>query len=122
MTSGVHDGTLWVHGRTGSEAGGGRRMKFVTIREFRNETAKIRKDLEAEREVVLTANGRPFALLSRVEPDSVEDEVLAVRRARARIAIDRMRAQAKARGLDKMTMEDVDAFIADVRRRRRASR
>jgi antitoxin (DNA-binding transcriptional repressor) of toxin-antitoxin stability system len=97
-------------------------MKFVTIREFRNETAKIRKDLEAEREVVLTANGRPFALLSRVEPDSVEDEVLAVRRARARIAIDRMRAQAKARGLDKMTMEDVDAFIADVRRRRRASR
>jgi antitoxin (DNA-binding transcriptional repressor) of toxin-antitoxin stability system len=97
-------------------------MKFVTIREFRNETAKIRKDLEAEREVVLTANGRPFALLSRVKPDSVEDEVLAVRRARARIAIDRMRAQAKARGLDKMTMEDVDAFIADVRRRRRASR
>ena len=96
-------------------------MKFVTIREFRNKTAEIRKDLEAEREVVLTANGRPFALLSRLDPDTVEDEIIALRRARASVAIARMRAQAKAQGLDKMTMEEIDAIIADVRRKRRAS-
>ena len=41
-------------------------------------------------------HGRPFALLSRVEPDTVEEEILAIRRARARIAIDAMRRQAKA--------------------------
>jgi len=97
-------------------------MKFVTIREFRNKTAEIRKDLEAEREVVLTANGRPFALLSRLDPDTVEDEIIALRRARARVAIARMRAQAKAQGLDKMTMEEIDAIIADVRRKRRVSK
>ena len=96
-------------------------MKFVTIREFRNKTAEIRKDLEAEREVVLTANGRPFALLSRLDPDTVEDEIIALRRARASVAIARMRAQAKAQGLDKMTMEEIDAIIADVRRKRRTS-
>jgi len=97
-------------------------MKFVTVREFRNKTAQIRRDLEAEREVVLTANGRPFALLSRLDPDTVEDEIIAIRRARARVAIARMRAQAKAQGLDKMTMEEIDAIIADVRRKRRASK
>jgi len=97
-------------------------MKFVTIREFRNKMSEIRKDLEAEREIVLTANGRPFALVSRVDPDTVEDEIIALRRARAHVAIARMRAQAKAQGLDKMTMEEIDAIIADVRRKRRASK
>lgn len=95
-------------------------MKFVTIREFRNKTAEIRRDLEADREIVLTANGRPFALLSRIEPDTVEEEILAIRRARARIAIDAMRRQAKAQGLDTMSMDDTDALIADVRSKRRS--
>jgi len=94
-------------------------MKFVTIRDFRNKTAEIRKDLDSEREIVLTANGRPFTLLSRLDPDTVEDEIMAVRRARARLAIDRMRAQAKAEGLDRMTMDEIDSVIADVRKRNR---
>ena len=93
-------------------------MKFVTIREFRNKTAEVREDLKTEGEIVLTANGRPFALLSRVEPDSVEQEVRALRRARARVAVERMRAQAKQRGLDGMTMDQVDELIAAVRRKR----
>jgi len=97
-------------------------MKFISIRDLRSNTARLRKDLEEEREVVVTANGRPFALMTRVEPDSVEEEILAIRRARARMAIERMRAQAKARGLDKMTMAEIDAVIADVRRKRRASK
>ena len=96
-------------------------VKYVPMRDFRNRTAEIRKDLEAQQDVVLTAKGRPFALVSRVEPDTVEDEVRALRRARARIAVDRMRAQAKTAGLDKMTMEEIDAFIADVRRKRRVT-
>jgi len=96
-------------------------MKFVTIRELRNKTAEISNDLDTEREIVLTANGRPFALLSRLDPDTVEDEIIAIRRARARIAIERMRAQAKAQGLDGMSMDEVDGIIADVRSRRQAT-
>ena len=96
-------------------------MKFLAIRDLRANTAGLRKDLEANREIVVTANGRPFALMTRVEPDTVEEELLALRQARARAAIDRMRARAKERGLDKMTMEDIDAIIADVRRKRQAA-
>ena len=97
-------------------------MKFITIKDLRSSTARLRKDLEAERDVVVTANGRPFALMTRVEPDNVEEELLAIRRARARAALSRIRAKAKADGLDRLTMDDIDAIIAKARRERRKAR
>jgi antitoxin (DNA-binding transcriptional repressor) of toxin-antitoxin stability system len=97
-------------------------MKFITIKDLRSSTAQLRKDLEAEREVVVTANGRPFAVMTRVDPDGVEDEILAIRRARARAALSRMRAKAKADGLDRLTMDEIDAIIAKARRERRKAK
>jgi len=75
-----------------------------------------------DREVVVTANGRPFAGMTRVEPDGVEEEILAIRRARARTALSRIRAKAKADGLDRMTMDEIDAIIAKARRERRSAK
>lgn len=97
-------------------------MKFVTIRDLRTKTAAIRKDLEQEREIVLTANGRPFAVMTPVGSDTVEDEIRAIRRARAKAAVERIRAQAKARGLDELTAKEIDTLIAEARRARRGSR
>ncbi|MBM4035966.1 MAG: type II toxin-antitoxin system prevent-host-death family antitoxin [Planctomycetes bacterium] len=97
-------------------------MKFVTIRDFRNKTAEIRKELETDREVILTSNGRPFAMVTGLDPDSVEEEVIARRRARALLLLDRIQADAKAHGLDKMTMEEIDAEIAAARRERRSGK
>jgi antitoxin (DNA-binding transcriptional repressor) of toxin-antitoxin stability system len=94
-------------------------MKFITIRDLRSNTAQLRKDLQTDREIVVTANGRPFAVMTRVDPDTVEDEVLAIRRARAQAALSRIRSEAKAEGLDRMTMDEVDAVIARARRTRR---
>jgi antitoxin (DNA-binding transcriptional repressor) of toxin-antitoxin stability system len=94
-------------------------MKFVSIRELRSKTATIRQDLTQAREIVLTANGRPFAVMTPVSAETVEEEVQAIRRARTRAAIDGLRAAAKAAGVDKLTMEDVDAEIAAARRARR---
>jgi antitoxin (DNA-binding transcriptional repressor) of toxin-antitoxin stability system len=93
-------------------------MKFITIRDLRGNTARIRKDLETEGEVVITVNGRPFALMTRVEPDKLEEEILAIRRARARAALSRIRVKAKAEGLDRLTMEQIDVIIAEARRKR----
>jgi len=95
-------------------------MKFITIRELRSKTASLRKDLKTDREVVLTANGRPFAIMTAVDPDKVEEELLAIRRARAQAALSSMRAKAKADGLDRMTMDEIDAIIKAARRDRRA--
>lgn len=100
--------------------GGAGIMKFVTIRDLRANTARLRKDLQKDRELVLTVNGRPFALMTPVEPDMVEEEVLAIRRARAQAALGRIRAKAKADGLDRVSMAETEAIIAQVRRERRA--
>ncbi len=97
-------------------------MKYISIRDLRSNTAQLRKDLKTEREVVVTASGRPFALLTHVEPDNVDEEILALRRARARAALSRIRANATAKGLDRMTMEQIDTIIAKARRERRGAR
>ena len=93
-------------------------MKFITIRDLRGNTARIRKDLEAEGEVVITANGRPFAVMTRVKADNLEEEILAIRRARATAALSRIRVKAKADGLDRLTMDQIDTLVAKARRER----
>ena len=97
-------------------------MKFVSIRDLRSNTASFRKELETEREIVLTANGRPFAVMTSVSSNTVEEELLAIRRARARTALSRIRARARAKGLDILSSRQIDALIAKVRRERRASK
>jgi antitoxin (DNA-binding transcriptional repressor) of toxin-antitoxin stability system len=97
-------------------------MRFVSVRELRANTATIRKDLESEQELVVTSNGKPFALMVQVDPSRMEQEIKAIRRAKFRMALDEIRAKAKADGLDKMTMEDIDVLIAEVRRESQAVR
>lgn len=97
-------------------------MKFVSLRDFRTRTPQIRKDLNTQHEIVLTANGRPIAILAKVDEDSFEERLKALRRSRARALLDRIRAKAKARGVDKLTMAEIDAIIAKVRREKRVGK
>ena len=97
-------------------------MKFVSIRDFRAKAAAFRRDIETGGEVILTINGKPFALLTPVDPEDFEKDVLAVRRARARRAVERIRAHAKAKGLDKLSTAQVDKIVAKARREGRRDR
>lgn len=92
-------------------------MKFLSIRELRGNVAGIRKDLERDREIVLTVSGKPFAVLVPVDPSEVERDLLEIRRARARGATESIRRTTKARGLDKLSSEQVDTLVQRVRRR-----
>ena len=60
--------------------------------------------------------------MTRMEPDRLEEEILAIRRARAQAALSRIRAKAKATGLDRLTMEQIDAIIAEARRETRGKK
>jgi hypothetical protein len=56
---------------------------------------------------------------SRRDNDSCAlTESLAIRRARARAAVSRIRAGASARGDDRLTVEEIDSIVAEVRRKR----
>jgi len=92
-------------------------MKFMSIREFRNQP--IQKAIADERQIVLTANGQPIAIISAVDPATLDDELDALRRARAQLALDRIRAKVKEAGADTLSMKDIDSEIAAARRERR---
>ena len=95
-------------------------MKFVSLRDFRTRTAAIRRALKQQHEIVLTANGRPTALLVDASEDDLEDSLKALRWIRFRRALDQIQRSAKEKGLDKLSMQEIDAIIAKTRRERRA--
>ena len=69
-------------------------MTFVSIRDMRT---------------------RPFALMIAAEGEDVEALLIALRRARAQLAVSKMRRQAAEAGLDRMTIDDIDAEIRQAR-------
>jgi antitoxin (DNA-binding transcriptional repressor) of toxin-antitoxin stability system len=97
-------------------------MDFVTVREFRTQPGKVWKKLEAGRDLVVTRNGKPFALITFTEPDRVEENLRAIRHARFQEALAAQHGRARQLGLDQTTMAEIDAEIAATRRATRAKR
>lgn len=95
-------------------------MKFVPVRELRGRTSQLWSGLEREKELVVTSHGKPIAILSATDEHSFERTLRDLRRCRADEALSRLQRDASRRGLDSLTMEDVDAEIRVHRRRRDA--
>jgi len=75
----------------------------------------MRSDLDRDEEEVLTANGRPYAIVSAVRPEWFDQELRAIRGARAKVALERMRASAIRAGTANLPSAKIDAIIADTR-------
>ncbi len=97
-------------------------MDYVTVRELRAESGKIWERIGAGEEIVVTRNGKPFALLLHTEPNEVEEALRVHRAARFGAVLDHIQAYAKAKGLDRITEEEIEAEIAASRKERRATR
>ena len=93
-------------------------MKFLSTRDLRNRPGYVR-DLAREDDLVLTANGKPGAILVCVEDDEFEETAWAIRQAKAQRALSRMRGQASRRGLDRLATAALDAEIRAVRSKRK---
>ncbi len=93
-------------------------MTFVSIRDMRTRPGEVWQQLQDEGDLIVTSSGRPFALMIAAEGEDVEALLLALRRARAQLAVSKMRRQAGEAGLDRMTMDDIDAEIRQARSER----
>jgi len=93
-------------------------MKFLSTRDLRNRPGYVRK-LAQKEDLVLTANGKPIALLLGVENDDLEETARVVRQARAQRALSRMRREAARRGLEQMPPAAIEAQIHAVRAKRK---
>ncbi|HET7508919.1 MAG TPA: hypothetical protein VFJ65_01590 [Solirubrobacterales bacterium] len=94
-------------------------MKFLSVRDLRSKSAEVWKGLTEEREMVVTSNGRPIAILSAVTEETLEETLAAIRRSRAVAAGSEIQRQSVLRGKDAITPAEIDAEIARVRRARR---
>lgn len=95
-------------------------MRFVTVREFRGSSGKVWGELAKEKEMVLTSNGKPVAILSAVADGDVEEALAAIRRARAIQAVEKLQGESVRQGTDRLSAQEIEEEIQAVRKRREA--
>ncbi len=71
-------------------------MTYIAVKDLK-QGRLIWEKLSAERELVITRDGRPCAILVSVETDEVEDSLAAIRRALFSAAVTRARRRAAAK-------------------------
>lgn len=92
-------------------------MKFISVRDLRGKSAEVWKDLATEREVVVTSNGRPIAILSAISESNLEESLAAIRQARAAEAVMSLQCRSVERGTESITMAEIDAEVKAVRKK-----
>jgi antitoxin (DNA-binding transcriptional repressor) of toxin-antitoxin stability system len=93
-------------------------MKFVTIRDLRSKSRQIQGDLPKYREMVLTSNGKPIAIMTAISEESLEDSLAAIRRARAVAAVTALQLRSARSGKYTTALREINEEIRQVRSRR----
>jgi antitoxin (DNA-binding transcriptional repressor) of toxin-antitoxin stability system len=95
-------------------------MKFVAVRTLSMDPAKVWRDLAQEKELILTDQGRPFALLTPIGDATFDREVDAFHEARALNALRSLQAASVAEGTGDLSMEEIAVLVAKARQERGA--
>ena len=93
-------------------------MKFISVRDLRGKSAEVWKKLPGEREMVVTNNGRPIAILAAVSESNLEESISAFRQARAVEALVSLQRRSLEQGTDRITPKEIEAEIKEVRKKR----
>ena len=93
-------------------------MKFVSVRDLRGKSAQLWKALSDEREMIITSNGRPIAILAAVSESNLEESLTAFRQARAVEAVASLQRRSVEQGTDSIAMDEIDTEIKAVRKKR----
>lgn len=82
-------------------------MKFITVRDLRTQPAKVWKQLITEKELVITNNGKPIALLTPLSDKNLEKTLRIIRKAHAEEALRAIRTQAQNSGSSQISMDEI---------------
>ena len=93
-------------------------MKFLSVRDLRGKSAEVWKELPREREMIITNNGRPVAILAAINESNLEESLAAFRQARAVEAVASLQRRSVEQLTDTITTAEIDAEIRDVRQKR----
>ena len=94
-------------------------MKLLSVRDLKTKSSQVWKDLPDQKEMVITSNGRPIAILSSVNEGNLEQVLAAFRQARAIEVVTSMQYDSVRKGKDKITLEEINNEIKIVRSKRK---
>lgn len=91
-------------------------MEFVPYRLLRNEPVALRRKLEDKGELVITVDGKPFAVMINLAgSENMDDILLLVSRLRAQMAARAIRSQAQRDGMNRLKDEQIEELIQKTR-------
>lgn len=93
-------------------------MKFLSVRDLRSKAAQVWQNLPQERELIITNNGRPIAILAAISESNLEESLTAFRQARAVEAVASLQRHSADVGTNNLTLDEIDAEIRAVRKKR----
>jgi antitoxin (DNA-binding transcriptional repressor) of toxin-antitoxin stability system len=94
-------------------------MKFLSVRDLKTKSSQVWKDLPEQKEMVVTSNGRPIALLSSINENNLEQVLTAFRRARAANSLASIQYDSIQKGTDTISMDEINAEIGVIRAKRK---
>jgi antitoxin (DNA-binding transcriptional repressor) of toxin-antitoxin stability system len=94
-------------------------MKFLSVRDLKTKSSRVWKDLPDQKDMVITSNGRPIAILSSINENNLEQVLSAFRQARSLEAVTSIQYESVRKGTDKITLEEINDEIREVRSKRK---
>ncbi len=94
-------------------------MKFLSVRDLKTKSSQVWKELPEQKEMVVTSNGRPIALLSSINENNLEQVLTAFRRARATNALASIQYDSIQKGTDMISMDEINTEIGAIRSERK---
>ena len=91
-------------------------VNLIAIKDLK-QPRRLKERLRAEKELLLTSDGRPVAVLVNVDNAEDPETILqSIRDSRSRLALSRIRETARRTGVSRFTPEQIDREIAAARK------
>jgi len=94
-------------------------MQFLTIRELSKSPAETLTRLNVDGKAVLTNNGKPQALLFKIDGNSFEKTLSMLQKLEFMQNLTSMRLTSMKNGNSEMTLDEINAEINTVRKKRK---
>ena len=94
-------------------------MEFISARELRLDPKGVWERVRTHATGVITINGKPSFLLTKLNPEELEEILYIQNRIRAELALNRMREQAAQKGLDRLGEPEVEKIIQKTRQNKK---
>jgi antitoxin (DNA-binding transcriptional repressor) of toxin-antitoxin stability system len=90
-------------------------MNFCTVRDLRTHPRDIWKKLSETREIIITNNGKPIALMIEINDENLEDVLSSIKQATAIRAVNKIRIDSSRNKTSDMSTEDIFTERSKVR-------